>query len=52
LFGIRLFFGLIPAGIILVCLPLLIKYPITRKTHAAIRTRLEARDASAKETSA
>ncbi len=52
LFGIRLFFGLIPAGIILVCLPLLFKYPITRKTHAAIRAKLEARDASvAKETS-
>jgi GPH family glycoside/pentoside/hexuronide:cation symporter len=52
LFGIRLFFGLIPAGIILVCLPLLIKYPITRKTHAAIRAKLEAMDASAKEASA
>jgi GPH family glycoside/pentoside/hexuronide:cation symporter len=52
LFGIRLFFGLIPAGIILVCLPLLIKYPITRKTHAAIRARLEAMDAAAKEASA
>jgi GPH family glycoside/pentoside/hexuronide:cation symporter len=52
LLGIRLFFGLIPAGIILVCLPLLIKYPITRKTHAAVRARLEAMDASAKEASA
>jgi GPH family glycoside/pentoside/hexuronide:cation symporter len=53
LLGIRLFFGLIPAGIILVCLPLLFKYPITRKTHAALRAKLEAMDASAaKETAA
>jgi glycoside/pentoside/hexuronide:cation symporter, GPH family len=53
LLGIRLFFGLIPAAIIFVALPLLLKYPITRKTHAAIRAKLEARDASAaKENSA
>ncbi len=52
LLGIRLFFGLIPAGIIFVALPLLFKFPITRQTHAAIRTKLDAMDASAtKETS-
>ena len=47
LLGIRLFFGLIPAGIIFVSLPLLFKYPITRKSHAAIRAKLEAMDAAA-----
>jgi GPH family glycoside/pentoside/hexuronide:cation symporter len=51
LLGIRLFFGLIPAGIIFLSLPLLFKYPITRKSHAAIRTKLAVMDASvAKET--
>jgi Na+/melibiose symporter-like transporter len=29
-------------------LPLLLKYPITRKTHAAVRAKLEAMDAAAK----
>lgn len=48
LLGIRLFFGLIPAGIIFLSLPLLFKYPITRKNHAAIRAKLEAMDAAAK----
>lgn len=46
LLGIRLFFGLIPAGIIFLSLPLLFKYPITRKSHAAIRTKLAVMDAS------
>jgi GPH family glycoside/pentoside/hexuronide:cation symporter len=47
LLGIRLFFGLIPAGIILLSLPLLFKYPITRKSHTAIRAKLDAMDAAA-----
>jgi glycoside/pentoside/hexuronide:cation symporter, GPH family len=47
LLGIRLFFGLIPAAIIFVALPLLFKFPITRQTHAAIRAKLDAMDASA-----
>jgi GPH family glycoside/pentoside/hexuronide:cation symporter len=47
LLGIRLFFGLIPAGIIFVSLPLLFKYPITRKSHATIRAKLEDMDAAA-----
>jgi GPH family glycoside/pentoside/hexuronide:cation symporter len=46
LLGIRLFFGLIPAGIIFLSLPLLFKYPITRKSHAAIRAKLAVMDAS------
>jgi glycoside/pentoside/hexuronide:cation symporter, GPH family len=47
LLGIRLFFGLIPAAIIFVALPLLFKFPITRQTHATIRAKLDAMDASA-----
>jgi len=45
LFGIRLFFGPVPGIIILVTLPLLIWYPITRKKHAEIREQLSAKDA-------
>ncbi|MFH1523496.1 MAG: MFS transporter [Chloroflexota bacterium] len=47
LLGIRLFFGLIPAVFIFASLPLLFKYPITRKSHAEVRARLEAMDAAA-----
>jgi GPH family glycoside/pentoside/hexuronide:cation symporter len=47
LLGIRLFFGLIPAAIIFVALPLLFKFPITRQSHAAIRAKLDAMDVSA-----
>jgi glycoside/pentoside/hexuronide:cation symporter, GPH family len=36
LFGIRFFFALVPAIVILVSLPFLIWYPITRKSHAAL----------------
>ena len=42
LLGIRLFFGLIPALIIFVSLPLLFRYPITRKSHAEVQGKLEA----------
>ncbi|MBN1267333.1 MAG: MFS transporter [Anaerolineales bacterium] len=42
LLGIRLFFGLIPAGIIFLSLPLLFKYPITRKKHAEVKAKLDA----------
>ena len=44
LLGIRLFFGLIPAIFIFVAIPLLVKYPITRRSHAEIRRRLETMD--------
>ena len=47
LLGIRLFFGPIPAIVILVTLPLLIWYPLNRKKHAEIRAKLEAMDAAA-----
>lgn len=40
LFGIRLFFGPIPALFILAALPLLIWYPITRASHMKIRQQL------------
>jgi GPH family glycoside/pentoside/hexuronide:cation symporter len=41
LFGIRLFFGLIPAGFIFIALPFLFKYPITRQSHAEVRAKLD-----------
>lgn len=41
LFGIRLFFGPVPALVIFITLPLLIWYPITRKKHLKIREELE-----------
>jgi GPH family glycoside/pentoside/hexuronide:cation symporter len=47
LLGIRLFFGLIPAIFIFASIPLLVKYPITRKRHAEIRRRLDSMDAAA-----
>jgi GPH family glycoside/pentoside/hexuronide:cation symporter len=36
LFGIRLFFAIVPAVVIIISLPFLIWYPITRKSHAAL----------------
>ena len=47
LFGIRLFFGLVPAVCIFITLPFLFTYPITRKSHAEVRARLDAMDAAA-----
>ena len=46
LLGIRLFFGLIPALAIALALPLLIWYPITRRTHNAVLTKLESEGAA------
>ncbi|NPV85787.1 MAG: MFS transporter [Anaerolineae bacterium] len=43
LFGIRLFFGPLPALFILLVLPLLIWHPINRKTHLSVRMRLRAK---------
>ncbi len=40
LVGIRLFFGPIPLAFFALALPFLIWYPITRKKHAEIRSRL------------
>ena len=47
LFGIRLFFCIIPAIFIFAALPMLFKYPLTRAKHAEIRARLDAMDAAA-----
>jgi len=49
LFGIRLFFSVVPAVVILFSLPFLIWYPITRKTHAALVKQLaEEKEAASK----
>jgi GPH family glycoside/pentoside/hexuronide:cation symporter len=40
LFGIRLFFGPIPAFFMIIALPLLIWYPLNRKAHQKIRQQL------------
>jgi len=40
LFGIRLFFSLIPAAALLISLPFLIWYPITRASHARLVAEL------------
>lgn len=42
LFGIRFFYCIIPAIALLACLPILFRYPITRKSHAALRQELAA----------
>lgn len=47
LLGIRLFFGLVPAGFIFISLPFLFKYPITRRGHAEVRAKLQAMDKAA-----
>jgi GPH family glycoside/pentoside/hexuronide:cation symporter len=45
LFGIRFVYAVIPALVILICVPLLLRYPITRESHAALRRQLDARQA-------
>ena len=41
--AIRGMFALIPALLLLVCVPLLIRYPITRESHAQVLRQLEER---------
>jgi GPH family glycoside/pentoside/hexuronide:cation symporter len=41
LFGIKLFFSLIPAIGLIISIPLLIKYPITRKSHEKLLSEME-----------
>lgn len=41
LLGIRLFFGLVPALLILLAAPFLFKYPITRSSHAEVMREIE-----------
>lgn len=40
LFGIRLFYALIPAIIMFVTIPILFQYPITKNSHTAVREEL------------
>ena len=51
LLGIRLFFALIPALAIVLALPLLIWYPITRKTHNEVLAKLANSDSQGEQTS-
>jgi GPH family glycoside/pentoside/hexuronide:cation symporter len=46
LFGIRLFFAVVPAVVIIFSLPFLIWYPITRKNHAELVKELAERKAA------
>jgi GPH family glycoside/pentoside/hexuronide:cation symporter len=46
LFGIRLFFAIVPAVVILISLPFLIWYPITRQKHAELVKELADRKAT------
>jgi GPH family glycoside/pentoside/hexuronide:cation symporter len=42
LFGIRFFYAVVPAIAMLLCVPLLLRYPITRESHALLRKELAA----------
>lgn len=42
----RVLFALVPAIFLLICVPLLIKYPITRESHAKVMKQLEERRAA------
>jgi glycoside/pentoside/hexuronide:cation symporter, GPH family len=46
LFGIRFFYALVPAAVMLICVPILIRYPITKKSHAALMAELDDRKAA------
>ena len=43
LLSMRLMFALVPAIFLLICIPLLMKYPITRETHAEVVKKLQER---------
>ncbi len=43
LFAIRAMFALIPAIFLIICIPLLVKYPITRASHAEVLKKLRER---------
>jgi GPH family glycoside/pentoside/hexuronide:cation symporter len=42
--GIRLFFGVVPSVVLILSLPLLFWYPITRASHARLRAQLEGKE--------
>lgn len=52
LLGIRVMFALITAVLLLVCVPLLIKYPITRASHAEVLRQIEENRVAAARTDA
>ncbi|HOW38225.1 MAG TPA: glycoside-pentoside-hexuronide (GPH):cation symporter [Candidatus Izemoplasmatales bacterium] len=41
--GIRLMFAVIPAVLLLICVPMLLRYPIDKKTHALVTRQLAER---------
>ena len=43
--AIRIMFALIPAIFLLVCVPMLLKYPITKASHAEVMRKLQERRA-------
>ena len=50
-FAIRVMFALVPAIFLLICVPMLRKYPITRESHAEVMRQLAERRANEKNTS-
>ncbi len=44
--GIRLMFSIIPAFLLLVCVPLLIRYPITKQAHAEVMRQIAEKKAA------
>lgn len=46
LFGIRFFYSVVPAIAMLICVPILFRYPITRESHALLRKELARSHAS------
>lgn len=51
LMAIRVMFALLPAIFLLICVPLLLKYPITRESHAEVLRQLEEKRKQNKEVS-
>ena len=47
--SIRIMFALIPAVFLLICVPLLLKYPITKASHAEVMKKLQERRAAKNE---
>ena len=43
LLAIRMMFALLPAIFLIICIPLLIKYPITKKSHEEVLNKLRER---------
>ena len=50
LLAIRILFALIPAIFLLICVPLLIKYPITKESHSEVMRQLAERRAQSTQT--